>query len=283
MTPDNPDDQQDSLSTRLSRRRVLLGAAAGAGVLVVLPVSGAVGAPFALLHDDHDDGKLDDDGDDDKLDDDDDNRDSSGDDDQDDHATQEATGNLPTGATEVRIDDDDEDGFSPGSVDIEVGQSVTFVNDDDEQHTATSVDWDTGIIEPGESATIAYDQAGSFPYSCRIHPVMTGVVNVHDPDATPMASPEASPVGATPTTMAGMTVAILDFEFDPQEIEVPAGTPVTWTNGDTVPHTATSVDGAFDTGTLGNGESGSHTFEAPGRFDYQCEFHPNMAGTVVVT
>ena len=63
---------------------------------------------------------------------------------------------------------------------------------------------------------------------------------------------------------------------------VVVGDTVTWTNGDQISHTATADGGAFDTGTLGNGESGTATFAAAGSFPYHCTVHPTMTGTVVV-
>lgn len=113
----------------------------------------------------------------------------------------------------------------------------------------------------------------------------------HDGNATPsgaaQASPSASPAAATPAgaTPAGTSdteVTIQDFAFDPPEIEVAVGTTVTWTNQDGVAHTATGVDGVFDTGTLLEGESGSHTFDTTGTFRYVCIFHADMEGSVVV-
>lgn len=47
-------------------------------------------------------------------------------------------------------------------------------------------------------------------------------------------------------------------------------------------HTATSLDGTFDTGNLAQGQSGSITFDSPGQFDYQCAIHTGMTGTVIV-
>src|SRR5690606_19614161 len=82
-------------------------------------------------------------------------------------------GTVPAGSIEVRIDDDDADGFEPGTVSIDAGQSVTWVNVDDDPHTATGAGFDTGIMQPGEQATVTFDKAGTFPYSCQIHPIMT--------------------------------------------------------------------------------------------------------------
>ncbi len=78
-------------------------------------------------------------------------------------------------------------------------------------------------------------------------------------------------------------VAIQDFAFgDPLEIKV--GTTVTWTNMDSAPHTVTeSTDRIFQSESLQSGDSFSFTFEDAGEFEYFCEFHPNMVGTVIVT
>ena len=78
-------------------------------------------------------------------------------------------------------------------------------------------------------------------------------------------------------------VTIQGFAFGPATIDVPAGTSVTWTNEDSAPHTATADDQSWDTGSLGEGESGSVTFDEPGEYPYHCAFHDQMSGTVTVT
>ena len=100
------------------------------------------------------------------------------------------------------------------------------------------------------------------------------------PSATSEASAEASPA-ASPTG-AACTVEIRDFAFNPAEIEIAAGTTVTWTNNDTVAHTATATDGTFDSGILDPGASFKFTFDKPGTYDFACLIHPNMKGTVTV-
>ncbi|HEV2127068.1 MAG TPA: cupredoxin domain-containing protein [Thermomicrobiales bacterium] len=282
-------------------RRTLLATAGGSAVLLAIP------AAIALAHDDDDH----DDRDDDDRDnsgpgnaedrDDHDDHDNSGpgnaedrpdrdddddddDDDFDDEGDVAAQGTVPPGSVEVRIVDDDTNGFQPGPITIDPGQQVTFVNLDDDPHTATGAGFDTGIMQPGQQVTITFDEPGTFPYSCQIHPVMTGVVEVRGEVAATSASPEASPAAATPAAAGGeAAVTIVDFSFDPAEIEVAVGTTVTWTNEDSVPHTATAEDGTFDTGALNQGESGSHTFDTPGEYPYICSFHPNMHGVVIVT
>jgi plastocyanin len=111
-------------------------------------------------------------------------------------------------------------------------------------------------------------------------------------DATPGASPAASPAAtadaspaASPETAAAAeecTVDIRDLAFEPADIEIAIGTTVTWTNNDTVPHTATASDGSFDSGVFDPGASFSYTFDEAGMFDYSCLIHPEMQGSVVV-
>jgi plastocyanin len=85
-----------------------------------------------------------------------------------------------------------------------------------------------------------------------------------------------------PTAPPQIEVAIDGFAFKPAEITVPAGTTVMWYNNDSVIHTATARDGSFDSGSLSNGDTFSHTFEAEGSFEYYCIPHPYMTGEIIV-
>lgn len=77
------------------------------------------------------------------------------------------------------------------------------------------------------------------------------------------------------------TITIADFAFD-GVTEVPVGTTVVVTNEDNASHTWTAVDGTFDSGALANGDSFEFTFTTAGEFDYFCNFHPAMTGTIAV-
>jgi len=82
-------------------------------------------------------------------------------------------------------------------------------------------------------------------------------------------------------------VQIKDFKYLPAAITVAVGTTITWTNGDTAPHTATSgkspsPDGVFDTDTFAKGEMKTVKVSKPGTFEYYCELHPFMQATVIV-
>lgn len=81
----------------------------------------------------------------------------------------------------------------------------------------------------------------------------------------------------------GAEVAIRAFAFAPAEVSVPVGATVVWVNQEeAMPHTATSDDGLWDSGTLDPGERFSFTFEEPGTYTYFCRIHPSMKGTIVV-
>jgi plastocyanin len=96
------------------------------------------------------------------------------------------------------------------------------------------------------------------------------------------ATPEESPEAAAPSGEE-VAVNIADFQFDPTSLDIAAGTTVTWTNQDSTAHTATGEGGIFNSDRLEQGDSFSFTFDAPGTYNYYCEFHANMTATINVT
>ena len=77
-------------------------------------------------------------------------------------------------------------------------------------------------------------------------------------------------------------VGIDNFTFNPQRITVKAGTTVTWTNKDDIPHAVVASASAFRSKALDTDDSYSFTFTTPGTYEYFCSLHPHMTGTVVV-
>jgi plastocyanin len=77
-------------------------------------------------------------------------------------------------------------------------------------------------------------------------------------------------------------VNIANFVYSPETITVKVGDKVTWTNKDSVGHSATADDNSWDTGVFGQGESKSITFDKAGTYSYHCSVHSNMHGTVIV-
>jgi plastocyanin len=79
-----------------------------------------------------------------------------------------------------------------------------------------------------------------------------------------------------------MEVKIDNFSFGPATITVAAGTTVTWTNRDDIPHTVVADDKTFKSKVLDTDEKFSYTFSKPGTYPYFCSVHPKMTGKVVV-
>src|SRR5215216_3852627 len=105
----------------------------------------------------------------------------------DDAGTDEVTVRIPEGASELT-----EDAYTPNPVEVNVGSTVTWINDDSTPHTATSGSSSSGstgafggtddspeIIGPeGDTQSSTVDEAGEFEYYCTLHPNMVGTVMV---------------------------------------------------------------------------------------------------------
>jgi plastocyanin len=70
--------------------------------------------------------------------------------------------------------------FSPSSVTVAVGDTVTWRNTGQAPHNATADDgsFKTPTLNNGQSASHTFSQAGTFSYTCTIHPQMKGTVRV---------------------------------------------------------------------------------------------------------
>ena len=66
---------------------------------------------------------------------------------------------------------------------VKVGETVTWLNDDSAIHTATSRDGTFGTgtdayLRKGQTYSYTFDEAGEYPYYCDVHPAMVGTVTV---------------------------------------------------------------------------------------------------------
>jgi LPXTG-motif cell wall-anchored protein len=70
--------------------------------------------------------------------------------------------------------------FTPDTVTVNEGDTVTWTNDGPSVHTATAEDgsFDTGSLGKGESGSATFTQAGTISYICSPHPFMHGKVVV---------------------------------------------------------------------------------------------------------
>jgi plastocyanin len=81
---------------------------------------------------------------------------------------------------------------------------------------------------------------------------------------------------------ATSTILIKNFDFGPTETTVSAGSTVTWKNLDGEPHTVASLDGAFHSQALDQGDSFNFKFDKPGVYKYICSIHPRMKASIIV-
>ena len=95
----------------------------------------------------------------------------------------------------------------------------------------------------------------------------------------------ASPSTTTAAAASGpQKVMIQGFAFHPSTLTVKVGTKVTFTNEDTVVHTATTTGSkTINSGNLAKGQSYTVTFSKAGTYSYICEIHQYMKGTITVT
>ena len=72
--------------------------------------------------------------------------------------------------------------FGPGEVRVRVGDRITWLNCDEDQHTTTADggQWASGLLSPGDGFTQSFPTAGEFTYHCEPHPFMTGRVIVEE-------------------------------------------------------------------------------------------------------
>jgi plastocyanin len=101
---------------------------------------------------------------------------------------------------------------------------------------------------------------------------------------SPSPGSNPAPVVSSHTTSPVMS----GTAFSPAVDTVTAGSTVTWTNQDGIPHTVTSAPGSADTytGNVAGSATFSHTFNTAGTYAYYCQIHgtptSGMRGTIVV-
>jgi plastocyanin len=70
--------------------------------------------------------------------------------------------------------------FSPDKLEIKVGDTVEWTNNDDHDHTVKAKDgsFESDNLSHGETFRYTFKKAGTFPYNCSLHPRMKGSVVV---------------------------------------------------------------------------------------------------------
>lgn len=189
--------------------------------------------------------------------------------------------------------------YNPGVITIPKGATVTWTNKDMMGHEIVfdTVDVGSGPFNPGTKWRHTFTAVGKYPYHCKPHPWMKGLLIVSnsapplvaggsDPDPQPSASGDSVPNGPPPPVSA--TVRILSRASTPNRITVRQGGTVTLVNSDTEKHEV-----MFDSWTwdfryvdpgliLKPGEKWSHKFTTTGTFAYHCRRHPWIKGTLAI-
>lgn len=75
--------------------------------------------------------------------------------------------------------------FSPEPLEIPLGTTVVWTNEDDIEHSVTSgtaptadMAFDSDFFTKGQTYSFTFSEAGQFAYFCKRHPSMVGMVNV---------------------------------------------------------------------------------------------------------
>jgi plastocyanin len=70
--------------------------------------------------------------------------------------------------------------FDPPKLSVRAGTAVTWVNHDDIPHTATSAAkvFGSPVLDTDDKFTFRFDRPGTFAYFCKLHPHMSGTVEV---------------------------------------------------------------------------------------------------------
>ena len=86
---------------------------------------------------------------------------------------------------DVSITDDMK--FNPDDLTINIGDTVTWTNNDGMGHTATSTDgpasFDSGNIAAGATWSFTFTEAGTYDYKCNYHSSMTATITVVESDS----------------------------------------------------------------------------------------------------
>jgi len=223
--------------------------------------------------------------------------------------TTETTPETTTGGEEsnqIVVDMLDTLQFDPAEIRIPPNTEVTLLIRNagslDHEFKVDDLGIATGVLAGGETATVTIpaQASGEFDFHCPVpghtEGGMVGKIIV-DPnatlpgsdggEATPVGSPEASPVGdgGLATTVE---VDMVDLAFEPTEIRIPANTDVTINavNKGALPHTFTITDVA-DTGEVAGGSSGQVVVNLPaGEYDFHCavpgHLEAGMVGKLIV-
>ena len=201
--------------------------------------------------------------------------------------------------------------FDPDPLTVNQGDGLEWTNEDNTPHTVTSKQegmFDSGIIDAAAKWLLntADLQPAEYAYYCTLHPFMGATLVITGSAAANQTAGNATTAGAAANQTApnsraatqlvtsvsivnGASVPTNEEFFVPDDVQITAGSVVTWKNDDTASHTVTSgsvqnntptPNGNFDSGILNAGDSFQFIFDKAGEYPYYCTIHPWMAAKV---
>jgi plastocyanin len=174
----------------------------------------------------------------------------------------------------------------PGPVTIVVSNRGTidhgFEIEDDTDHSGSGggdgLKFETDLLAPGESTRVRLNLApGVYKIEC--------LVDGHDDmgmEGFLRVAPDAPLVAQRDEEDETGDVAIANFSFSPEIVEVRQGSLVSWRNDDPTEHTVTAEDGTFDSGVLAAGDKFATRLRRLGTYTYICNIHPDMTASIEV-
>ena len=92
--------------------------------------------------------------------------------------------------------------FIPEEIAIGVGDQITWVNQDDDDHDLRSGTFDAPPMKKGQTFSFTFSQPDVIEYRCQIHTYMQGKVTVGDGQPSEESPPpaEEAPPSTDPTT-----------------------------------------------------------------------------------
>ena len=97
--------------------------------------------------------------------------------------------------------------FGPGDVYLQPGECVRFVNVHMIEHSAVGLEreFNSGILMPGSTATLRFDEPMVIPFTCGVHPPMVGVIIVGTPES----------IGLLEAPVASQNLSVASIKGDP--------------------------------------------------------------------
>jgi plastocyanin len=91
---------------------------------------------------------------------------------------------MKEGVTVSIVGNSGRNSYNPNPIEIKVGDTVTWINNDSSPHSVTSssndgsITFDSDVLRRGEIFSFTFDKEGRYPYLCTLHPSMVGIVVV---------------------------------------------------------------------------------------------------------